>query len=40
MNDYQYMLLAIEEAKKAYDNDEVPVGAVIVQNGKVYFFCS
>ena len=35
MNDYQYMLLAIEEAKKAYDNDEVPVGAVIVQNGKV-----
>ena len=37
MNDYQYMLLAIEEAKKAYDNDEVPVGAVIVQNGKVIF---
>lgn len=35
MNDYQYMLLAIEEAKKAYDNDEVPVGAVIVQNGEV-----
>ena len=35
MNDYQYMLLAIEEAKKAYDNDEVPVGTVIVQNGKV-----
>ena len=35
MNDYQYMLLAIEEAKRAYDNDEVPVGAVIVQNGKV-----
>ena len=35
MNDYQYMLLAIEEAKKAYDNDEVPIGAVIVQNGEV-----
>ena len=35
MNDYQYMLLAIEEAKKAYENDEVPVGAVVVQNGKV-----
>ena len=35
MNDYQYMLLAIEEAKKAYDKDEVPVGAVIVQNDKV-----
>ena len=35
MDDYQYMLLAIEEAKKAYANDEVPVGAVIVQDGEV-----
>lgn len=35
MNDYQYMLLALDEARKAYDNDEVPVGAVIVQNGEV-----
>lgn len=38
MSDYQYMLLALKEAKKAYDNDEVPVGAVIVQNGEVISF--
>jgi cytosine/adenosine deaminases len=35
MNEYKYMLLAIEEAKKAYYKDEVPVGAVIVQNGEI-----
>lgn len=32
---YQYMKQALEEAKKAYAEDEVPVGAVIVQNSKV-----
>lgn len=31
----QYMLLAIEEAKRAKEIDEVPVGAVIVREGKV-----
>ena len=35
MDDYKYMLLALNEAKKAYDNNEVPVGAVIVKNDKV-----
>jgi len=30
MNDEFYMMLAIEEAQKAQDIDEVPVGAVIV----------
>lgn len=30
-----YMRLAIAEAKKAYKKGDVPVGAVIVQNGKV-----
>lgn len=35
MNDYEYMLLALEEAKKAYDEGEVPVGAVIVKDGNV-----
>ncbi len=30
MNDEYYMNLAIEEAKKAFNTDEVPVGAVIV----------
>ena len=30
-----YMLLALKEAKKAYEADEVPVGALIVQDGKI-----
>jgi len=30
-----FMLEAIKEAKKAFRQDEVPVGAVIVENGKV-----
>ena len=29
------MLIALKEARKAYANDEVPVGAVIVQNNKI-----
>ncbi len=35
MKDYEYMLLALEEAKKAYDEGEVPVGAVIVKDDNV-----
>ena len=31
----KYMAMAIEEAKKAADIDEVPVGAVIIKNGEV-----
>ena len=34
MNDI-YMQEAVKEAKKAYKNNEVPVGAVIVRNGKI-----
>jgi tRNA(adenine34) deaminase len=30
-----YMRLALSEARRAFDNDEVPVGAVIVFNGEV-----
>lgn len=30
-----YMALALQEAKKAYDQDEVPIGAVLVLNGEV-----
>ena len=30
-----YMRLAIEEARKAFEKDEVPVGAVIIKNNKV-----
>ena len=33
--DLKYMALALKEAHIAYKNDEVPVGAVIVKDGKV-----
>ena len=31
----EFMEQAIELAKQAYDNDEVPVGAIVVKKGKV-----
>ncbi len=31
----KYMNLALKEAKKAYKQDDVPVGAVIIKNNKV-----
>lgn len=31
----EFMRIALLEAKKAFDKGEVPVGAVIVQNGKI-----
>jgi len=34
MNEY-YMNFAIQEAKKALKQNEVPVGAIIVRNGKI-----
>ena len=34
-DDYKYMLLALQEARKAFDNNEVPVGAVSVQNNEI-----
>lgn len=33
--DEKFMQLALQEAEKAFENDEVPVGAVIVSNNKV-----
>ena len=33
--DGRFMLAALDEAKKAFDDGEVPVGAVIVRNGEV-----
>ena len=30
-----FMSLALEQARKAYDLDEVPVGSIIVKNGEV-----
>ncbi len=35
MNDEQYMQQALKEARKAYDEDEVPIGALIVLNDKI-----
>lgn len=35
MNDEQYMRQALTQAQKAYEEDEVPVGAVIVINNKI-----
>ncbi len=35
MTDEYYMLQAIKEAKKAYQDGEVPVGVVIVMNEKI-----
>lgn len=35
MDRYDYMKLALEEAKKCADSTDVPVGAVIVKDGKV-----
>ena len=35
MNDEKYMQKAIELAKKAYNKNEVPVGALIVRNNKI-----
>ena len=31
----KYMLVALEEAKKSLKTNDVPVGAVVVQNGKI-----
>lgn len=31
----KFMLLALKEAKKAFDKEEIPVGAIIVKNGKI-----
>jgi len=35
MSDEYYMTQALKEARKAFDEDEVPIGAVIVLNGKI-----
>jgi len=35
MTDEYYMMQALKEAKKAFEEDEIPVGAVVVLNGKV-----
>lgn len=32
---YRFMYAALQEAQKAFENDEVPVGAVIVHNNRI-----
>lgn len=32
---YKYMYAALQEAEKAYEQDEVPIGAVIVHNNRI-----
>lgn len=34
-NDVQWMQLAIEQAKRAYEREEVPVGAIVVRDGEI-----
>lgn len=35
MNDNDYMRLALNEAQKAYNENEVPIGAIVVCKGRV-----
>ena len=35
MTDSEYMKLALKEAQKAFDEAEVPVGAIVVMNDKI-----
>jgi tRNA(adenine34) deaminase len=35
MTDEYFMMLALKEAKRAFEEDEVPVGAIVVLNEKV-----
>ena len=39
MNDLDYMNLALEEAKKAFDLNEVPIGSLIVKDNKIIAKC-
>jgi tRNA(adenine34) deaminase len=35
MDDLYYMKIALKEAQKAYEAEEVPVGAIVVQNDRI-----
>ncbi|MCL4279951.1 MAG: tRNA-specific adenosine deaminase, partial [Ignavibacteriaceae bacterium] len=32
---YRFMFAALQEAEKAFEENEVPVGAVVVKNNKI-----
>jgi tRNA(adenine34) deaminase len=36
LTDVDYMKIALEEAQKAAEKDEVPVGAVVVFSGQIF----
>lgn len=33
--DEHYMMLALQEAQKAYDQEEIPIGAIVVSKGRI-----
>ncbi|MCF0186048.1 MAG: nucleoside deaminase, partial [Bacteroidaceae bacterium] len=35
MDDMHYMKLALEEARKAFDKGEIPIGAVVVCQNRI-----
>ena len=35
MDDNYFMKQALQEAQKAFDQEEIPVGAVVVHNGRI-----
>ena len=35
MTDEYFMMQAIKEAKRAYDDEEIPVGAIVIMNEKI-----
>jgi tRNA(adenine34) deaminase len=35
MDDEQYMRMALQQAKQAFEEDEVPVGAIVVMNNRI-----
>ena len=35
MTDEYFMMQAIKEAKRAFDDEEIPVGAIVIMNGKI-----
>lgn len=35
MTDEHYMKLALQEAQRAYEEEEIPIGAIIVQQGRI-----
>lgn len=39
MTDHDYMKLALDEAQKAFNEDEIPIGAIVVCNNRIIARC-